>query len=47
MNVKEGKEMLIVGQVSSEEEKHEITFIAQIFTIETRFRYLARQMKKK
>lgn len=39
--------MLIVGQVSSEEERYEITFIAQIFTIENRFRYLARQMKKK
>jgi len=38
--------MLIVGQVSSEEERSEIWLIAQIFTVEERFRYLARQQRK-
>jgi hypothetical protein len=42
----EDKKMLIVGQVSSEEEKSEIWLIAQIFTVEQRFRYLARQQRK-
>jgi hypothetical protein len=39
--------MLIVGQVSSEEEKYEVRFIAQVFTVEERFRYLARMQRKK
>lgn len=39
--------MLIVGQVSSEEEKSELRFVAQVFTIEERFRYLARMQRKK
>jgi len=39
--------MLIVGQVSSEQEKHEIRFIAEIFLVGERSRYLARQQKKK
>jgi hypothetical protein len=39
--------MLIVGQVSSEEERYEIQFVAQVFAIEKRFRYLARQQRKK
>lgn len=39
--------MLIVGQVSSEEERSEIRFIAQIFAIEERFRYLARKQREK
>jgi len=39
--------MLIVGQVSSEEERDEAIFIAEIFTVEQRFRYLARKNKKK
>jgi len=39
--------MLIVGQVSSEEERYEIQFVAQVFAIENRFRYLARQQRKK
>ena len=39
--------MLIIGQVSSEEERCELRFIAQIFTVEERFRYLARQQRKK
>jgi len=38
--------MLIVGQVSSEEERSEIWLIAQIFTVEQRFRYLGRQQRK-
>jgi hypothetical protein len=43
----EVKEMLIVGQVSSEEERCELIFVAQVFTIEERFRYLARSQRKK
>ena len=39
--------MLVVGQVSSEEERCEIRFVAQVFSIGERFRYLARQQKKK
>ena len=39
--------MLIVGQVSSEEERYEVRFIAQVFTISKRFRYLARQQREK
>lgn len=39
--------MLIVGQVSSEEERYEVTFIAQVFSVSERFRYLARQQRKK
>jgi len=38
--------MLIVGQVSSEEERYEVRFIAHVFMVETRFRYLARQHRK-
>lgn len=39
--------MLIVGQVSSEQEKYEIRFIAELAIIGERFRYLARQQRKK
>jgi hypothetical protein len=39
--------MLIVGQVSSEEESHEVRFIAQVFTISRRFRDIARQQREK
>jgi len=39
--------MLIVGQVSSEDERREIWFIAQIFTVEQRFRYLGRLQRNK
>jgi hypothetical protein len=39
--------MLIVGQVSSEQEKYEIRFIAELSVIGERFRYLARQQRKK
>ena len=38
--------MLIVGQVSSEEERCEIRFIAHVFMVENRFRFLARQHRK-
>jgi len=39
--------MLIVGQVSSEEERYEVTMVAQLVMVGQRFRYLARQQKKK
>jgi len=39
--------MLIVGQVSNEEERCELQFVAQVFTVEKRFRYLARMQRKK
>ncbi len=39
--------MLIVGQVSSEEERNEVTMVAQLVMIGERFRYLARQQQKK
>jgi len=39
--------MLIVGQVSTEEEKYEVQFIAQVFTVVERFRYLGRMQRKK
>jgi len=38
--------MLIVGQVSSIEEQYEIRFIAEMFIIGERFRYLARQQNQ-
>lgn len=44
---KKVKEMLIVGQVTSEEERDEAIFIAQIFVVGERFRYLARINRKK
>jgi hypothetical protein len=39
--------MLIVGQVSSEEERYEIRFIAQVFFVGKRFRHLAQQQREK
>lgn len=39
--------MLIVGQVYDDEEKDEAIFIANVFTISTRFRDLARKNRKK
>jgi len=39
--------MLIVGLVSSEEERCEVRFIAHIATVETRFRYLGRTQREK
>jgi hypothetical protein len=38
--------MIIIGQVSSEEERYELQFIAQIFSVEKRFRDLARMHRK-
>ena len=39
--------MLIIGQITTEEEKYEVTYIAQIFSIGQRIRFLARQQRKK
>ena len=39
--------MLIVGQVSSQEEANEITFIAKLFLVGQRARDLAHEQKKK
>jgi hypothetical protein len=39
------EEMLVVGTVSSSEEQKEVRFIAEMFLIGERFRYLARQQK--
>jgi len=39
--------MLIVGQVSSEEESYEIRFIAEMVIVGERIRYLARQQRNK
>jgi hypothetical protein len=44
---KKWEKMLIVGQVSSEEEKCEARFIAEVFIVGERFRYLARKQNKK
>ncbi len=38
--------MLIVGQVYSEEERKEVTFIAKVFTVGERIREIASQNKK-
>jgi len=38
--------MLIVGQVSSIEERNEIRFVAEMFILGERIRYLARQNVK-
>jgi len=37
--------MLVVGTVSSTEEQREIHFIAEIFIISERFRYIARKQR--
>jgi len=39
--------MLIIGQITTEEEKYEVRYVAQIFLIGERFRFLARQQRKK
>ena len=39
--------MLIVGQVSSKEEANEITFIAKLFVVGQRARYLAQKKDEK
>lgn len=38
--------MLIVGEVSSEEERDEAIFVAQVVIVEERVRYLARINRK-
>ena len=38
--------MIIVGQVSSKEEANEINFIAKLFAVGQRARYLAKQNEK-
>ncbi len=38
--------MMIVGQVNNKEEANEITFIAKLFVVGQRARYLAREIKK-
>jgi hypothetical protein len=38
--------MLVVGSVSSTEEQREVRFVAEMFLIGERIRYLARQQKK-
>jgi hypothetical protein len=38
--------MLIVGQVSSQEEAHEITFIAKLFIVGQHARQLAKQCRE-
>ena len=38
--------MLIVGQISSEEEQDELQLIAELFIVGERIRYLARKQKK-
>jgi len=38
--------MMIVGQVSSQEELNEITFIAKLFLVGQRARFLAQQTDK-
>jgi len=44
---KKVEKMLIVGQVSSEEERCEARFVAEVFIVGERFRHLARNQKKK
>ena len=39
--------MLIVGQVSSDEEREEAIFIAEVFEVEEYFRNIARKKTKK
>jgi hypothetical protein len=39
--------MLIVGQITDDEEEYEVRCIAQIFSNGERVRYLARQQRKK
>ena len=38
--------MMIVGQVANKEEANEITFIAKLFVVGQRARYLAQEIKK-
>ena len=41
-----GNKMLIVGQACSEEEAKEVNFIAKVFAVGERIRYIASQNKK-
>jgi hypothetical protein len=41
------RNMLIVGQVDSKEEANEITFIAKLFVVGQRARYLAQKKDEK
>lgn len=45
--VRNVKEMLVVGTVSSSEEQREVRFIAEIFIIGERIRYIARQQRNR
>ena len=38
--------MLIVGQISNEEERREIKSVIELFIVEERVRYLARKKRK-
>ena len=38
--------MLIVGQITNEEERYEARYVAQVFIVAERIRYLARKQKK-
>jgi hypothetical protein len=39
--------MLVIGQVTTEEEICELKFVAQVIAVGNRFRYLARQNNEK
>ena len=39
--------MLILGQVLSGKERYELRFVAQVFKVEERLRYLTRKQRKK
>ena len=39
--------MLIVGQIATDEERTEVRFVAQVFSISERIRFIARQQRKK
>lgn len=38
--------MLIIGQVSNQQEKDTVTFVAQVFIVGERFRYLGRKQRE-
>lgn len=42
-----GDKMLVVGSISSEEEKQEILYIAKIFAVGQRAQVLSRQARRK
>ena len=47
ISMKEGNEMLIVGQVCTEEEQEEVLLIAKVFVVGERIRVIASQYKEK